>query len=146
MVKTHSTYRAKEKDVEKKWYLIDAENKTLGRLASKVAKLLRGKEKAVFTPHIDVGDFVVVINAGKVRMTGQRETVKTYFRYSGYPGGAKVVPYKDLIRRNPSFVIEHAVKGMLPHNRLGRRILKKLKVYEGSEHPHTAQKPELVVF
>jgi large subunit ribosomal protein L13 len=146
LLKSYGTFRAKEEDIEKKWYLIDAEGKTLGRLASKAAKLLRGKEKPVFTPHVDVGDFVVVINAGKVRMTGQRENLKTYFHYSGYPGGAKVVPFKELIQKKPEFVIEHAVKGMLPHNKLGRRILKKLKVYAGSEHPHAAQKPELVTF
>jgi len=136
------TFRAKEKDVEKKWYLVDASGKTLGRLASQVARLLRGKHKPIFTPHVDVGDYVVVINASKVRMTGQRENLKTYFHYTGYPGGAKVVSYKDLIHRKPEFVIEHAVRGMLPHNKLGRRIFKKLKVYAGSEHPHVAQKPE----
>lgn len=140
------TFRAREEDVEKKWYLIDAEGKTLGRLASNVAKLLRGKHKPIFTPHVDVGDYVIVINARKVRMTGQRENLKTYFHHSGYPTGAKVISARDLLQRKPEFIIEHAVKGMLPHNRLGRRILGKLKVYGGGEHPHAAQKPEIVTF
>jgi len=125
---TVRTFQAREEDVDKKWYVIDADGLILGRLAADVARILRGKHKPIFSPHTDAGDFVIVINAGKVRLTGKRFEQKSYFHYSGYPGGAKVRMFKDLIRSNPRFVVEHAVKGMLPHNRLGRRILKKLKV------------------
>ena len=138
------TFQAREIDVEKKWFLVDAEGKTLGRLASEVAKILRGKHKPIFTPHVDTGDYVIVINAEKVKVEGKRAELKSYFSHSGYPGGAKVKYFKDLIKTKPEFVIEHAVKGMIPHNRLGRRIIKKLKIYAGSEHPHSAQKPELL--
>jgi large subunit ribosomal protein L13 len=140
------TFRAKEVEVEKKWFLVDAQGKTLGNLAANIAQILRGKHKPIFTPHVDAGDFVVVINAEKVEIAGKRFEQKSYFHYSGYPGGAKIRFFKDLIRTNPQFIIEHAVKGMLPHNRLGKRIFKKLKVYSGSEHPHSAQKPELLNF
>ncbi len=143
---TVRTFQANEAEVEKKWYVIDADGMVLGRLAANVAHILRGKNKPIFTPHVDVGDYVIVINADKVRVTGKRVEQKSYFHYSGYPGGAKVRMFKDLVRTNPRFVIEHAVKGMLPHNRLGRRIAKKLKVYSGAEHPHTAQKPEELKF
>jgi large subunit ribosomal protein L13 len=142
--KVQKTFQAKEADVEKKWYLIDANGKTLGRLATQVARLLRGKHKPIFTPHVDVGDFVVVVNASKVGIAPKREEQKAYFHHSGYPGGAKWRLYSDLIHTKPTFVIEQAVKGMLPHNKLGRRIFKKLKVYAGSEHPHQAQKPEVI--
>ena len=138
------TFQAREIDVKKKWFLVDAEGKTLGRLASEVAKILRGKHKPIFTPHVDTGDYVIVINAEKVKVEGKRAELKSYFSHSGYPGGAKVKYFKDLIKTKPEFVIEHAVKGMIPHNRLGRRIIKKLKIYAGSEHPHSAQKPELL--
>lgn len=138
---TVRTFQAKEVEVDKKWYVIDAEGKVLGRLASSIARILRGKHKPIFTPHVDTGDYVVVINAEKVRVTGKRQEQKGYFSYSGYPGGAKIRLFKDEIKRNPQFVIEHAVKGMIPHNKLGRRIIKKLKVYVGPEHPHTAQQP-----
>lgn len=138
------TFQAREIDVKKKWFLVDADGKTLGRLASEVAKILRGKHKPIFTPHVDTGDYVIVINAEKVKVEGKRAELKSYFSHSGYPGGAKVRYFKDLIKTKPEFVIEHAVKGMIPHNRLGRRIIKKLKVYAGSEHPHSAQKPELL--
>jgi large subunit ribosomal protein L13 len=138
------TFQAKEIDVDKKWYIIDASGKTLGKLAAEAAKVLRGKNKPIFTRHVDTGDFVVVINADKVTVTGKRFEQKSYFHYSGYPGGAKVKFFKDLIHTNPVFIIEHSIKGMLPHNRLGNRIFKKLKVYAGNEHPHSAQKPEII--
>ena len=140
---TVRTFQAREVDVDKKWYVIDAEGQVLGRLAVDVARILRGKHKPIFTPHVDTGDFVIVINAGKVRVTGKRFEQKSYFHYTGYPGGDRVRMFKDLIRTNPRFVIEHAVKGMLPHNRLGRRIIKKLKVYADGNHPHEAQMPEV---
>ena len=141
---TVRTFHAREEDVDKKWYVVDAEGMVLGRLAANVAHILRGKHKPIFSPHVDTGDFVIVINAGKVRVTGKRFEQKSYFHYTGYPGGARVRMFKDLVRSNPRFVIEHAVKGMLPHNRLGRRILKKLKVYSDGSHPHEAQKPEVL--
>ena len=125
-----------------KWHLVDAEGKTLGRLASRIAHLLRGKHKPLFTPNADLGDFVVVVNAAKVKMTGKRSELKQYFHYTGYAGGAKYEDFKDLIRKHPQRVFEHAVKGMLPHNTLGRQIGKKLKVYAGPDHPHKAQRPE----
>jgi large subunit ribosomal protein L13 len=131
----------KENEVEKKWYVIDAEGKVLGRVASQIAHILRGKHKPIFTPNTDVGDYVVVINADKVLLTGRRPYEKTYFRYSGYPGGDTVTSFKEMMSKRPEFVIHHAVGGMLPHNRLGRRLRKKLKVYSGSEHPHKAQQP-----
>jgi len=136
------TYVPKAAEIHRKWYIVDAEGKTLGRLASQVAKILRGKHKPEFTPHLDVGDFVIVINASKVRLSGKRVEMKEYFHYSGYPGGAKFRSFKELIQTKPEFVIEHAVKGMLPHNRLGRKLIRKLKVYGDSNHPHQAQKPE----
>jgi large subunit ribosomal protein L13 len=136
------TYVPKAAEIHRKWYIVDAEGKTLGRLASQVAKILRGKHKPEFTPHLDVGDFVIVINASKVRLSGKRAEMKEYFHYSGYPGGAKFRSFKELIQTKPEFVIEHAVKGMLPHNRLGRKLIRKLKVYGDSNHPHQAQKPE----
>lgn len=138
---TVRTFQAKEVDVDKKWFIVDAEGKVLGRLASNIARILRGKHKPIFTPHVDTGDYVIVVNADKVQVTGKRQEQKSYFHYSGYPGGAKVRLFKDVIKKNPEFVIEHAVKGMIPHNRLGRRIIKKLKVYAGPTHPHVAQQP-----
>ncbi|MBR9975093.1 MAG: 50S ribosomal protein L13, partial [Bacteroidetes bacterium] len=126
---TQRTFHASVEDVDKKWYVVDAEGLVLGRLAANVARILRGKHKPIFSPHMDNGDFVVIINADKVRLTGKREEQKSYFTYSGYPGGGKTRMFKDLIKSNPQYVIEHAVRGMLPHNRLGRRIIKKLKVY-----------------
>ena len=136
------TYSAKPLEVERKWYVIDAEGKTLGRLATLAANMLRGKHKPQFTPHVDTGDFIVVINAEKVVVTGNKETDKMYYSHTGYPGGFKAVAYKDLQAKNPCAVIEKAVKGMLPHNRLGRAMYKKLFVYRGENHPHMAQKPE----
>lgn len=137
-----STFMAKPEQVERKWYLVDASDKTLGRLATKVADILRGKHKPSFTPHIDTGDFVIIINAEKIKLTGKKWDQKKYYRHSGYPGGIKETTYKDLVKKKPELIIEKAVKGMIPHNKLGRQVIKKLKVYAGSEHPHQAQQPE----
>ncbi|MCE5194560.1 MAG: 50S ribosomal protein L13 [Nitrospiraceae bacterium] len=133
---------AKKTDNEKKWYIVDAKELILGRLAVKVANYLRGKNKAVFTPNVDTGDFVVVVNAAKIKVTGNKLEDKIYYHHSGYPGGIKAVPLKKRLDTKPEQVIIDAVWGMLPKNRLGRMIIKKLKVYKGSEHPHKAQKPE----
>jgi len=127
--------------IEKKFYLVDATGKTLGRLASNIAKILLGKHKSCWVPYADTGDFVIVINAEKIKVTGRKITDKVYYRHSGYLGGLKKETYASLMKKSPETVIEHAVKGMLPHNRLGRQLLKKLKVYRGSDHPHRAQKP-----
>jgi len=131
----------KPEDADQKWYLVDAKDQVLGRLAVKIARVIRGKNKAFFTPNMDTGDFVVVINADKIRVTGKRESQKEYFSYSGYPGGAKYRSYAELMAKKPEWVVENAVKGMLPKTRLGKKIIKKLKVYAGESHPHTAQKP-----
>ncbi len=139
---TVRTYQPKEADIDKKWYVVDADGMVLGRLAAVVARILRGKHKPIFSPHVDTGDFVIIINADKIRVTGKRTEQKSYFTYSGYPGGGKTRFFKDLVKTNPRYVIEHAVRGMLPHNRIGRRIIKKLKVYSNGTHPHEAQKPE----
>lgn len=136
-----STHFFRQDEIEQKWYLVDAQGQTLGRIASRVAKVLRGKHKPIFTPNADAGDFVIVINAEKVKVTGKRTEMKDYFHYTGYPGGAVFESFKDMLKKNPEKVIERAVKGMLPHTRLGRQTLKKLKVYTGTEHPHGAQKP-----
>lgn len=138
------TYSFKENEIQKKWYLVDASGQTLGRIASRVAHILRGKHKPTFTPNIDCGDFVIVVNADKVKVEGKRTELKQYFHYTGYPGGATWQSYKELIKTKPERVFEHAVKGMIPHNRLGARIIKKLKVYRGAEHPHKAQMPETI--
>ncbi len=140
------TYIAKEKEVEdsKRWYVVDAEGKVLGRLASQIAHILRGKHKPIYSPHQDVGDFVVVINAEKVKLTGKKMEQKTYFRHSGYIGGTTFTPVSLMLQKHPERVIEYAVKRMLPKNALGRKMFKKLKVYAGPEHPHTAQKPEVL--
>ncbi len=132
------------KNVESKWYVVDAEGKTLGRLAAKIAHILRGKHKPDFTPNMATGDFVIVINAEKVRLTGKKLEDKIYTRYSGYQGGLKRIPAGEMLKRHPERVIEHAVKGMLPKNRLGRKLFKRLKVYAGPNHPHQAQKPEVL--
>ena len=132
----------KTSDTVQKWHLVDANGKTLGRIATQVAKLLRGKHKVNFTPNADLGDFVVIVNAANVKLTGKRTELKEYFHYTGYPGGATFTKFQDLVRKHPERVFEHAVKGMLPHNRLGRQIIKKMKVYAGAEHPHSAQRPE----
>ena len=137
------TYFPKKDEIEKKWYIVDATDKILGRLASEIAQVLRGKHKPTFTPHMDNGDYVVVINADKIRVTGNnKEVEKEYFSHSGYLGNEKVISYKELLNKHPEEVIKRAVKGMLPGNKLGRKIFKKLKVYKGSEHPHQAQHPE----
>ena len=136
----------KPADVHQKWYLVDANGKTLGRIASRVAHILRGKHKPEFTPNNDVGDFVVVVNAEKVKLTGKRPELKELYHNTQYPGGARFESFKELIKTKPETVLEHAIKGMLPHNRLGRKIFKKLKVYRGAEHPHAAQNPEQISF
>ena len=136
------TYSVKSKDIQRKWYVVDATGLVLGRLASEVARRLRGKHKTVFTRHLDVGDFIIVVNADKVRVTGRKLENKYYFRHTGYPGGVKRVRLDKVLKEKPERVIEHAVKGMLPHNSLGRRQFKKLKVYAGPNHPHQAQNPD----
>ena len=136
------TYTPKPADVERQWHVIDATDVVLGRLASHTATLLRGKHKAVFAPHVDTGDFVIVINAGKVALTGNKRQTKVAYRHSGYPGGLKRVGYDELLAKRPEKAVELAVKGMLPHNKLARQIIKKLKVYPGAEHPHIAQQPK----
>lgn len=134
----------RSEDVDKKWYVIDAKDQVLGRLATKCARVIRGKEKPEFTPNMDTGDFIVVINADQIKLTGKRENQKEYFAHSGYPGGVKVKTFAEMREKDPAFIIEKAVKGMLPKNRLGRKLIKKLKVYSGSDHPHAAQKPESI--
>lgn len=136
------TFSVKEQDVERAWHLIDLEGKTVGRAASEIAKLLRGKHKPIYTPHVDCGDFVVCINADKVEFTGNKLTDKMYRRHSLYPGGLKEINAGELMEKAPEKVIEFAVQGMLPKNTLGRKIIKKLKVYSGADHPHSAQQPQ----
>ena len=138
------TYSAKPGEIERKWYLIDAKDQVLGRLATKAALLLRGKHKPQFTPHVDTGDFVVVINADKIRLSGTKANSKEYYRHSGYPGGLKCETFAEAMQKHPERVIEHAIKGMLPKGSLGRKQATKLKVYAGEEHPHAAQKPETI--
>jgi len=133
------TYSTKASDIERRWWVIDASGKTLGRLATDVAQLLRGKNKPIYSPHMDTGDFVVVINAAKVRVTGKKAEEKIYYHHSHYPGGLKSITFAKLLNTHPTRVIEHAVKGMLPHNRQGRAMAKKLKVYAGDTHPHQSQ-------
>ena len=136
------TFVANEAELNKKWYLVDAKNKVLGRLASQIASRLRGKHKAVFTPHADTGDFIVVINAEKISMTGAKAANKVYYRHTGHIGGLKEITAEKLLAKKPEELLRLAVKGMLPKNSLGRRQLRKLKIYAGTEHPHEAQKPE----
>lgn len=138
------TYMATPSTIERKWYVVDAADKTLGRLAAEVAKVLRGKHKPTFTPHMDTGDHVIIINADKVRLTGKKLVQKVYFRHSGYLGGDKYTKAGDMLAKNPVRMVELAVRGMVPHNRLGSQIIKKLHVYAGSEHPHAAQKAEVL--
>jgi large subunit ribosomal protein L13 len=135
------TYHAKPGEVERKWLVFDANDQVLGRFCSRIASVLRGKHKPEFTPHVDVGDFVIVINAQKVRLTGLKTQEKTYFKHTGYPGGAKFVSFERLLANHPDRIISHAVKGMMPRTRLGRKQLKKLHVYAGPDHPHEAQQP-----
>lgn len=141
-----TTFMANASNIERKWYIVDAEGQTVGRLAVEIAKILRGKNKPTYTPHVDTGDFVIVINAEKVKFTGKKLTDKTYFRHSGYQGGTTFTPAGQMLERFPARVLEHAVKGMLPKNRLGAQMFRKLSVYVGTEHPHAAQKPEEIKF
>ena len=138
------TYYAKPGEVEREWLLVDAEDMVLGRLATQVAAILRGKTKPQYTPHVDTGDFVIVINAEKIRVTGNKTTDKEYYRHNGHPGGLKMETFQEAIAKHPERVIEKAVRGMLPKNTLGREMAKKLKVYAGPEHPHAAQKPRKI--
>ena len=141
------TWVARKEDVqngtiERKWFVVDADGQTLGRLATRIAVVLRGRHKAIYTPHVDVGDFVIVVNAAKVAVTGNKRKAKKYYNYSGYPGGLRAWSFEELLERDPTRIIEHAVKGMLPKNRLANRQITKLKVYGGAEHPHQAQQPD----
>ena len=138
------SYMASPSTIEKKWYVVDAAGHTLGRLASEVASVLRGKNKPIYTPHIDTGDYVIIINADKIKVTGKKLDQKIYYHHSDYVGGMKETTLKDMLSKKPEFVTEHAVKGMLPKGPLGRQMLSKLHVYAGSEHPHEAQKPEVL--
>lgn len=140
------SFVAKPAEIERKWYVVDAEGKTLGRMSSEIAKILRGKHKAIYTPHVDTGDFVIVINAEKVVLTGKKLDQKYYRTYSGYIGGLKETKYRDMMVNKPELVISHAVKGMLPKNKIGRAMFKKLRVFRGAEHTHEAQKPEVLEF
>ena len=135
------TYALRASEIQRNWYIVDAEGKTLGKVASVVAQVLRGKHKPTFSPHLDNGDCVIVVNAGRVRVTGNKPDQKVYYRHTGYPGGLRATTLKDMLERHPTRVIQHAVRGMLPKSRLGRKMIKKLKVYAGSEHRHAAQQP-----
>ena len=138
------TTSIRSEEITRDWYLLDADNQTLGRLASRVAQILRGKNKCYFTPHMDMGDFVIIINAEKVKVTGNKEADKTYFRHSGYPGGVTKINLKKVRLQYPEKIISNAIKGMLPHNSLGRKLLKHLKVYKTDIHPHKAQQPKVI--
>ena len=140
------SFIAKPHEVERKWYVIDAEGQTLGRLASEIASILRGKKKTIYTPHIDTGDYVIIINAEKVEVTGKKRKDKIYKRHSGYPGGLKEITFEKLQEKHPEEIIRHAVKGMMPNGKLGRQMFRKLKVFTGPEHDHVAQKPEVWTF
>lgn len=136
------THAVKAQEIEREWYLVDAAGQTLGRLASRVAQILKGKHKPIYSPHLDTGDFVVVINAAKIQVTGKRREQKIYYHHSGYPGGLKATDLATLLSRHPTRVLEEAVRGMLPKNALGEQMMHKLKVYAGSQHPHQAQQPK----
>ena len=140
------SYIAKPSDIERKWYVVDAEGKTLGRLATEVATVLRGKHKPTYTPHMDCGDYVIVVNAEKVEVTGKKRKEKVYKRHTGYPGGLREITFEKLLDKKPDEIVRHAVKGMMPKGKLGRQMYKKLKVYVGPEHNHNAQKPEVLEF
>jgi large subunit ribosomal protein L13 len=140
------TYSTKPSEIQRQWFVVDARDQTLGRLASEIAKVLRGKHKPIYAPHLDTGDFVIVVNAEKVHVTGKKMDQKMYHRHSGYPGGLTSITLREQLKRHPTRVIRSAVKGMLPHNRLGRAMLKKLKVYAGDAHPHEAQQPKPLAF
>lgn len=137
-----STFLAKHNEVERKWYLVDATDLVLGDVATRVASILRGKHKPIYTPHVDTGDYVVIINADKIRVTGNKDEQKVYKHYTGYAGGLREIPYKEVLAKNPERILESAIKGMLPKNSLGRQMFKKLKVYAGPEHLHGGQNPE----
>lgn len=139
-----SSFIQKPAEVERKWYVVDAEGKTLGRMASAVAAVLRGKNKPTYTPHVDCGDYVIIINADKVAVTGKKRQEKIYKRHTGYPGGLKELTFEQMMEKHPEEVVRHAVKGMMPNGKLGRKMFKKLKVYAGPEHNHAAQKPEVL--
>lgn len=141
-----SSYIVKPQDVERKWYVIDAEGKTLGKVAAEAASILRGKKKPIFTPHVDTGDYVIIINAEKVEVTGKKRKEKIYKRHTGYPGGLRETTFEQLLNKAPEEIIRHAVKGMMPNGKLGRQMFKKLKVYAGPEHKHAAQQPEIWEF
>lgn len=136
------TYSPSAKDIERTWYVVDADGAVLGRLASRIAPILRGKHKPIFAPYLDVGDYVIVVNAGSVELSGGKQHLKGYWRHSGYPGSITSVPFLELFERSPEEVVERAVRGMLPRSRLGRQMLRKLKVYAGPDHPHEAQQPQ----
>lgn len=136
------TYATRASDIQREWWVVDADGQNLGRLATRIAHILRGKHKPLYSPHLDVGDFVIVINAERVQVTGRKLDQKIYYRHSNYPGGLKRITLRDQLSKHPTRVLESAVRGMLPHNRLGRQMFKKLKVYAGSEHPHLAQQPK----
>jgi large subunit ribosomal protein L13 len=140
------TYTPKEHEIDRRWWLVDAEGRTLGRIATEIARILRGKHKPSFTPHLDTGDYVIVVNADKVSLTGRKSDQKTYFTHSGYMGHEKHIPFKTMIERHPDRVIDLAVKGMLPKNTLGRKMREKLKIYAGAEHPHQGQTPQRMEF
>jgi len=141
---TQKSYTAKPQDIDRKWYVVDAEGISLGRLSSQIAKILQGKNKPTYTPHIDTGDFVIVVNADKINLSGNKLTQKVYYRHTNYPGGIKETLAKDMLEKHPERVIKHAVKGMLPKSILGKQMLSKLKIYAGPAHPHDAQKPEKI--
>ena len=140
------TYVTKASDIVRKWYVVDASDQTLGRLASRVARILIGKHKPIFSPNMDSGDFVIIVNAEKIRTTGRKLSDKMYYSHSGYPGGIKSADLETMLRTHPERVLERAIKNMLPHNKLGRNMIRKLKVYAGPEHPHEAQQPEKLEF
>lgn len=140
----NTTYSPKSAEIDRQWYVVDATGQRLGRLATRVASIIRGKHKAIYTPHMDTGDFVIVVNADKVELTGRKEDQKVYYRHSGWPGNLKQETARQLRSRRPVKLVENAVKGMLPHNRLGRRLYTKLKVYGGPDHPHQSQKPAVL--
>ena len=139
MIRTHVV---KADDIERDWYVVDAAGQTLGRLATRVAEILRGKHKAIYSPHLDVGDYVIIVNADKIEVTGRKMDQKVYYRHTGFPGGIRSITLRDQMVRHPTFAVKAAIKGMLPKGRLGRRMLRKLKVYAGREHPHEAQQPK----
>jgi large subunit ribosomal protein L13 len=138
------TYSVKAGEIERQWWIVDAQGKILGRVATEIARILRGKHKPIYTPHLDTGDYVVVVNADKIELSGRKADQKEYFRHSGYMGGEKFIPFRRMLEKNPERVIELAVKGMLPKNALGRNMRSKLRVYAGTEHPHEAQNPQLL--